>query len=98
MCAVAVTGDDEPLSAARVTLYLRSGATDRQLRKETSTRGGAVRFKFSRSFHVVAVSVEPAYGYWPMLVRGPRNSVSIACPPLPQPTGRLGWLAQSRWY
>ena len=87
---IAVTGNGDKLPNAQVTLYLRSGQTDRVLRGTTS-RNGSVRFRFERSYRVAAAVAEPAGGFWAMGVRGPRNRDVVDCPALPSAESYRGW-------
>lgn len=88
---VVVRSGSEPLFGADVILFLRGfGSRSREL-KATTNEQGEVRFEFSDFWSASAIVAVPAGGFWPMVLRGPSNSVVFDCPPLPEAREHLGW-------
>jgi len=77
------------LEGAEVLLFLQGpGRLRRELRKVTESVGLA-SFSFPTIFRASALVVVPAGGHWTMVVRAPRATARVECPPLP--AGPFGW-------
>lgn len=88
--SVEVKSDSMPLPNAEVILFLRFLGFDREIKAITDSKGEA-SLTFPSSWSASAIVVVPAGDYWPMVQRGPSNSVIINCPPLPDANNSLGW-------
>lgn len=87
---VRVTGAGRPLGGAAVTAYLRGwGRIERSVTALTDADGHAL-VRFGDFFRASALRIDPAGGFWSMMVRGPAAVVDIDCPALPE-DGPLGW-------
>ena len=88
---VVVRSGNQPLLGAEVILFLRGFGSRRRELKETTNEQGEVRFEFSDFWSASAIVAVPAGGFWPMVLRGPSDSVVFDCPPLPDARENLGW-------
>ncbi len=88
---VKVKGGASTLENAKVILFLRSPQNvGRQIELLTDPFG-VVNFRFSSFFMASALIVVPTGGFWPMVVRGPRRTVTVTTPPLPKAKTFKGW-------
>lgn len=88
--SVEVKSGSMPLPNAEVILFLRFLNSDQDITTTTDSNGKA-SLTFSSLWSASAMVVLPAGNYWPMVQRGPTNSVVIDCPPLPEANNSLGW-------
>jgi hypothetical protein len=87
---VTVVGSGESLAGAEVTLFLRGlGGLSRRLTESTTSLGQAI-FSFSPIWMPTALVVVPAGGFWSVVVRGPKDVITVNVPPLPQ-DGPMAW-------
>jgi subtilisin family serine protease len=88
---VKVRGKNKPLVGAHLILFLRAtGDLKRQMEGITDDQG-LFQFNFSGSFKPSALVVVPAGQFWPVVVRGPANPITVDCQPLPDAKAGLGW-------
>lgn len=85
--SVTVRGSGAPQAGAKVLLFLR-GARDPL--EKVSDASGKAKYSFSSQLSASALVVEPAGGFWTMLVRGPSPDSVVDCIPLPA-NGPLEW-------
>jgi len=91
---VRVRGDGADLRGAEVLIFLRGlGGLERQLEATTNGRG-RVSFDFSTFWTPSALLAIPAGNFWPTIVRGPVDGVTVDCLPLPT-SGPLDWWHES---
>ncbi len=91
---VEVRSGNQPLFGAEVILFLRGFGSRSGELKATTNEQGEVRFEFSDFWSASAIIAIPAGGFWPIVLRGPSNSVILDCPPLPDAKDNFGWWHQ----
>jgi Subtilisin-like serine proteases len=85
-----VVGNNAPLIGVELTLFLRGAkGLARKLSASTSPRGQA-RFIYGPAWSPTVMVVIPPGGFWSVVVRGPKDGVTVDLPPLPD-SGPLAW-------
>lgn len=87
--AISATGGGRPLPNAKVEFYVQGTGGIAKLEGQTDAMGRC-GFQIPLGSTAVATTIEPAGGFWSMIVRGVALSSVIDCPPLPS-SGPLGW-------
>lgn len=88
---IKVRGGGRPLEGAQVILFLRSPQNLGREIELITDASGVVQFQFSHFFSASALIVIPAGGFWPMVVRGPKRTMTVTTPPLPKAATFKGW-------
>jgi subtilisin len=87
---VNILGGGQPLASAEVILVLQGFGGFRQTLAGRTGADGVLSFQYGWFFQPAALIVVPAGNFWSMLVRGPKDPVTVDCPPLPA-DGPLAW-------
>lgn len=91
---VKILGDGQPLEGAEVILVLQGYWGFRQTLEGRTGADGQLSFDYGWFFTPAALIVVPCGNCWSMLIRGPKDPVTVDCPPLPA-DGPLAWWHQA---